>query len=74
MLQALGVSNIYAFQFITDLYIKLDAIPCLVAKDGEPTLECRLETLCRNCRYRAESSKELEQYLTEYCIQNEELQ
>lgn len=74
MLQALGISNVYAFQFITDLYIKIDNIPCLVAKDGELTLECNLPTPCRNCQYRAESYKELEQYLTEYCIENEELQ
>lgn len=74
MLQALGVANVWAFQFITDLYHRLDGIPCLVAKEGELTLECSLPTPCRNCQYRVESGKELEQYLTEYCIQNEELQ
>lgn len=73
MLQRLGVANVYAFQFITDLYFKLDNIPCVEIRDEYGLLmKCGLPP-CSNCQYRANAYKELEEYLTDYVKQDEEI-
>lgn len=34
------------------LRAKIDDAPCLVARDGETTYECRADNLCRVCKWR----------------------
>lgn len=37
-----------------DLRKKIANAPCLAARDGEMTYECRADNLCRVCRWRTE--------------------
>jgi hypothetical protein len=37
-----------------DLEDKIARAPCLVAREGETTYECRVDSLCRVCRWRNE--------------------
>lgn len=39
---------------IEDLENKIARAPCLVARAGEMTYECRADNLCRVCRWRNE--------------------
>ena len=40
---------------VSRLKRKIEDAPCLAARDGEMTYECRTDNLCRVCRWRSES-------------------
>jgi uncharacterized coiled-coil DUF342 family protein len=39
---------------VSRLQRKIENAPCLAARDGEMTYECRVDNLCRVCRWRNE--------------------
>ena len=59
-------------EHLEDIYSKIDDLPCLVAKEGEVTRECDIiNKPCRNCRWRAETIKDLEESLIEITKQRD---
>lgn len=46
-------------ELVEHLRHAIRAAPCLAARPGELTYECRVESPCRVCRWRSEVSEEL---------------
>ena len=44
-------------EIVYDLRYSIDNAPCLAAKPGEMTYECRIDNLCRVCSWRSEALK-----------------
>jgi len=58
-LQYLPHENEELKELVDDLLIHIRNAPCLVSHPGEFTYECRVEKLCRVCRWRNEVAAQL---------------